>query len=150
MGGLASHSPTSNSSIPAVEFRVVKHRDVPQSATTPPKSRQEVERQAWAKAMRLFHPKIKVLVRHLISPSMDCIFSLQKLMTNGRPGSSSTILTNACNICTRNWRMGRLANALGMRSNNGVCMATPRYVIRVLLELHPVYLLSFLLGFHDI
>lgn len=53
----APSSPTSNSPVQAVEFRVVKHMDVLQFATTPPKSRQEVERQAWAEATRLFHPK---------------------------------------------------------------------------------------------
>ena len=53
----APSSPTSNSPVQAVEFKVVKHRDVLQSATTPPTSRQEVERQAWAEATRLFHPQ---------------------------------------------------------------------------------------------
>ena len=52
----APSSPTSISPLQAAEFRVVKHTGVLQSASPPPMSRQEVERQAWAEASRLFHP----------------------------------------------------------------------------------------------
>lgn len=53
----APSSPTSSSPVQAVEFRVVKHTPVLRAVSTLPKSREEVEREAWAEAARLYHPK---------------------------------------------------------------------------------------------
>lgn len=59
-------------------------------------------------------------------------------------------MMNTCNINTRNWRRGRLANILKMRSSNDTFTTTPRYVFHVLLEHTPINFLSFLLALQKI
>ena len=90
--------------------------------------------------------KTKILVSHLMLTSMDYTFSLQNWWPMGVYKILNMIMMNTCNINTRNWKMGRLANILKMRSGNDTSTTTPRYDFHVFFEHTPINFLSFLLA----
>lgn len=116
----------------------MKHTDVVEVSPPQPMSRRDIERNAWAEAVRLYRPTNVILSP---PPSVD-IHGLYILIAETNAQWAPKELLDDPDACMHNWRMVHLGRKSGMLLASRTFTAALQYVLHLQIQCFELFLCS--------